>query len=212
MPPHGIQGSLGFRSIARGRGGRCFQAGRRIRCGHSTAPGQDQHARQDAWHSATGRASWAHHKMSHFCKLVCLLHELKDARGGYGSGLPLNLSSRLEHSQRWNALNAETLRQVRQDLFQEIPRDRMPPDMKIEPGMRFQAQRPEGLVMFSVQSVDEDTVTVDLNHPLAGKRLHFDVKVIEVRDPNDKELAALSRSCGCSSSNPADCGGGCSCG
>ena len=106
----------------------------------------------------------------------------------------------------------EAYGQVRQDLFQEIPRDRMPPDMKIEPGMRFQAQRPEGLVMFSVKSVDEDSVTVDLNHPLAGKRLHFDVKVIEVREPSDKELAALSRSCGCGSSNPTDCCGGCSCG
>jgi FKBP-type peptidyl-prolyl cis-trans isomerase SlyD len=102
--------------------------------------------------------------------------------------------------------------QIREDLFQVIPRDQIPADMKIEPGMTFQAQRPHGLVTFSVKSVDDDTVTIDLNHPLSGKRLHFDVKVVEVREASAEELAAVSGSCGCGSSSPTQCGSGCSCG
>jgi FKBP-type peptidyl-prolyl cis-trans isomerase SlyD len=106
----------------------------------------------------------------------------------------------------------EAYGQIREDLFQVIPRDRVPADINIEPGMMFQARRSQGLVTFAVKSVDDDTITIDLNHPLAGKRLHFDLKVVEVREPSAKELAALSGSCGCSSSNPTDCGSGCSCG
>lgn len=101
---------------------------------------------------------------------------------------------------------------IREDLFQVIPRDQVPADMKIEPGMMFQAQRPHGLVTFSVKSVDEDTVTIDLNHQLAGERLHFDVKVVEVREPSAEELAAAFGSCGCGSSSDTQCGSGCSCG
>jgi FKBP-type peptidyl-prolyl cis-trans isomerase SlyD len=40
----------------------------------------------------------------------------------------------------------------------------------------------------TVAAVEEDTVTVDGNHPLAGEQLNFTVEVMEVRDASEEEL------------------------
>jgi FKBP-type peptidyl-prolyl cis-trans isomerase SlyD len=111
---------------------------------------------------------------------------------------------------------------VKDDLFQEIPQDQFPTDVEIKPGMAFEAQGPQGPFMITVTKVnDNDTVTIDLNHPMAGKQLHFDVNVIEVREPSPEELAqaaakANSGGCGCGcgpEEAAADaCGSGCNCG
>jgi FKBP-type peptidyl-prolyl cis-trans isomerase SlyD len=70
--------------------------------------------------------------------------------------------------------------------------------------MGFEAQGAHGTSCFRVQSVGDEMVVADFNHPLAGERLHFDVKVVEVREPSPDELASLS---GCSCCNPDTCGG-----
>ena len=57
-----------------------------------------------------------------------------------------------------------------------------------------------------VVTVTDSHVTVDLNHPLAGETLHFKGSVLEVREPSEEELAALSGGCGCGcSSCDSDC-------
>jgi len=105
---------------------------------------------------------------------------------------------------------------VRDDMFQEIPRSQFPGDVEIKKGMAFEAQGPRGPFMLVVSSVnDNDTVTVDLNHPLAGQRLHFSVKVVEVREPSAEEIAQLSGGCGCGCGTDTqdDCSSsGCNCG
>jgi FKBP-type peptidyl-prolyl cis-trans isomerase SlyD len=64
-----------------------------------------------------------------------------------------------------------------------------PPEQEIEAGMQFNAQSPEGQsIVVVVAKVEEDTVTVDGNHPLAGVQLNFDVKVMEIRDATAEEL------------------------
>lgn len=107
---------------------------------------------------------------------------------------------------------------VNENLFQEIPREQFPADTEIEPGMTFQAQGPQGPVLIKVDAIKEDKVVVDLNHPLAGEQLHFDVKVVEVREPSAEELAQLEQQqaagcgCGCGTEEQSDCGsGGCGC-
>ena len=102
------------------------------------------------------------------------------------------------------------------ELVQIIPRERFPAGMEIVPGMGFQARGPRGPVEMVVKAVAPDAVTVDLNHPLAGKRLTFDVTVAEVREPRAEELAALMHSSDCDHDEcgPEDCGscgGGCGC-
>lgn len=106
---------------------------------------------------------------------------------------------------------------VDEAMFEDIPRNQFPDDCEIEPGMTFHAQGPHGPFMLSVAKVnDNDTVTVDLNHPLAGQQLHFDVTVVEVRTPSAAELAEGAAGCGCgcgsNSGGGGDCGSGCACG
>jgi FKBP-type peptidyl-prolyl cis-trans isomerase SlyD len=98
------------------------------------------------------------------------------------------------------------------DLMREVPRSNFPSDMEIEPGMVFKAATPTGMVHVTVKSIQEDVVLVDMNHPLAGERLHFDVKVNEVREPTEDELAEVSCSASCDGADSEDCGGGCGCG
>ncbi len=72
---------------------------------------------------------------------------------------------------------------------QRVPRQAFPPGFQPEIGMELSAQGPEGdEVAFVIQSVEPDAVTIDLNHPLAGKTLHFDVTVREVRQATPHEL------------------------
>ena len=63
----------------------------------------------------------------------------------------------------------------------------------------------------SVVKVDESTVTVDLNHPLAGENLHFIGEIIDVRDATEEELIRFLNP-GCCGGYSSDCGGGCGCG
>lgn len=73
---------------------------------------------------------------------------------------------------------------------QVVPRDRFPAEVEIEAGMQFHASDEHGGRMtVQVASVDEDGVTVDANHPLAGQTLHFTLEVLEVRAATAEELA-----------------------
>lgn len=101
---------------------------------------------------------------------------------------------------------------AREDLVHEIPRSQFPADADIKPGVKLQAQSPNGPIMIVIKTVENDTVTVDLNHPLAGQRLHFDVKIVEVREPSAQELSTEAGGCSCGTESPDNCGPGCSCG
>jgi FKBP-type peptidyl-prolyl cis-trans isomerase SlyD len=73
--------------------------------------------------------------------------------------------------------------------MQEVPRDAFPAELKPEVGMQLTARGPQGeAVPFTVTDVKLESVVVDLNHPLAGKTLHFDITVREVRAATADEL------------------------
>jgi FKBP-type peptidyl-prolyl cis-trans isomerase SlyD len=55
--------------------------------------------------------------------------------------------------------------------------------------MMVTAQSDDGQINLLVTEVDEATVTVDANHPLAGKSLSFDVRVEAVRDASEEEIS-----------------------
>jgi FKBP-type peptidyl-prolyl cis-trans isomerase 2 len=66
-------------------------------------------------------------------------------------------------------------------LIQKVPREVFPQDAKIAAGLVFEAGLPTGeKVPAMIADVDENTVTVDLNHPLAGKALNFKIKLKEI--------------------------------
>ena len=72
---------------------------------------------------------------------------------------------------------------------QSVPRNMFPEDTEIEVGMQFHAQGPNGeTLVVSVVEVEDENVTVDGNHPLAGVQLNFAVEVVEVREASKEEL------------------------
>ncbi len=65
----------------------------------------------------------------------------------------------------------------------EVPKGRIPPDALVV-GTELVARNAGGETrVVRVKEIKDDTVVIDLNHPLAGKTLHFDVKVVEVEPP-----------------------------
>ena len=74
-------------------------------------------------------------------------------------------------------------------LIQTVPKEAFGEEIeKVEVGMRFQAETEQGPVPVVVTAMDEATVTVDGNHPLAGKELHFHVSITEVREATAEEI------------------------
>ena len=73
-------------------------------------------------------------------------------------------------------------------LIFRVPSANFPQEAEIRPGMQFQSESPQGAMVVTVTSIEDDVVTVDGNHPLAGQTLHFDVKVDSVRDATSVEL------------------------
>jgi FKBP-type peptidyl-prolyl cis-trans isomerase SlyD len=73
------------------------------------------------------------------------------------------------------------------DRIQQVPMEAFQGMEKVEPGMAVTAQTDQGQINLVVTEVIDDMVTVDANHPLAGKSLKFEVSVEEVRDASDEE-------------------------
>ncbi len=73
-------------------------------------------------------------------------------------------------------------------MIQDVPRTQFPPDADVKPGMQFQAQSPDGARIVTIVDVEDETVKLDANHPLAGMHLSFEVKVVEVREATAEEL------------------------
>lgn len=72
---------------------------------------------------------------------------------------------------------------------QRVPRQAFPAEMDISPGMQFHARGPNGESLpVWVAGVEEDTVIVDLNHPMAGATLNFDVEILSVREGTAEEI------------------------
>lgn len=65
--------------------------------------------------------------------------------------------------------------------IQTIDRTQLPPEIEPQPGMQLQASGPNGeAVNLVIITVEEATITMDANHPLAGKDLIFDVELVAV--------------------------------
>lgn len=94
-------------------------------------------------------------------------------------------------------------------MVQRVPKEAFGGMENLEVGMRFMAQTPAGDVPVEITEVGEKDVVVDGNHMIAGKTLSFEVKVVDVRDATEDEIAQghlqAEQGCGCG-------GGSCGCG
>ncbi len=70
---------------------------------------------------------------------------------------------------------------VMQEMVQEVPRTALPPDIQPEVGMQLMSQMPDGRdIPLTITQVNETSIMVDANHPLAGKVLVFDITLVSV--------------------------------
>ena len=77
-----------------------------------------------------------------------------------------------------------------EDAVRIVKRSEFPSDIEIGKGMSFMAKSPQGNDMqFLVKEINGDDITVDFNHPLAGKTLHFNLELLNLRDATEEELA-----------------------
>ena len=79
---------------------------------------------------------------------------------------------------------------VRQEnLIQSVPKSGFQGDEELVAGMQVQVGTSNGEAIATVTNVEGEDVTLDMNHPLAGVTLHFDVEVMEVRAATNEELS-----------------------
>ena len=75
------------------------------------------------------------------------------------------------------------------EAIQEIPMEALQGIDNLEIGMQLQSQDEQGNpFVVHVKSINEETVTIDANHPLAGETLHFNVSIEKVREATKDEL------------------------
>ena len=81
---------------------------------------------------------------------------------------------------------------INAELSKEVPRDQLPKDQEPKMGMMLAVGLPNGQqVPATITKVSDDKITIDLNHPLAGKTLHFKIKVIDIVEVSEEDLKKM---------------------
>jgi FKBP-type peptidyl-prolyl cis-trans isomerase SlyD len=111
---------------------------------------------------------------------------------GHGNIIP-GLERALEgkeagHKSKVTVAPADGYGEVNQEAIFEAPREHFPPEMTLEVGQRVHAEGPNGNITLTVVKLTDKGAVLDANHPLAGKTLHFDVELVEVRAATKEEL------------------------
>jgi len=76
-----------------------------------------------------------------------------------------------------------------ENAFVSVPRQAFPQDIPVEEGTELTVRDDSGQPRYArIDTVEGDTVTLNFNHPLAGDELHFNVKVVGLREPSPEEL------------------------
>jgi len=76
-----------------------------------------------------------------------------------------------------------------EDAFLNVARTDFPKDLPVEEGTELTVRDDSGQSRYArIDTIEGDTVTLNFNHPLAGDELHFNVKVVDLREPTAEEL------------------------
>ncbi len=88
----------------------------------------------------------------------------------------------IEPNEAYGEYSAELVATLNRSMFEGVS--------ELEVGMQFHASGPDGgMQIVTIRDIDGDDVIVDGNHPLAGQRLNFQVKIVNVRDASAEEVA-----------------------
>ncbi|MCR9181560.1 MAG: peptidylprolyl isomerase [Flavobacteriaceae bacterium] len=81
-----------------------------------------------------------------------------------------------------NIPHTEAYGEVREELFHEVEKDKLPEEMKLEVGMGLISKAPDGSErQLILHEIKDETIVVDANHPLAGKDLTFELELVEIK-------------------------------
>lgn len=110
-------------------------------------------------------------------------------RGGLISGVEKALSGR-EAGERFEVEVSpeEGYGPYRSELTQRVPKKRFK-GMPLRVGQTVMMQTDHGPRPLTIRKIGMSVVDVDLNHPMAGKTLRFDLEIMEVREASAEELA-----------------------
>lgn len=84
---------------------------------------------------------------------------------------------------------ADAYGEVNQELILQVKRTQFPPDAKLNVGDQFQVNEDDHSPVFTVMAITNDEVTVDGNHPMAGKDLFFDIEITAMRPATQEEIS-----------------------
>lgn len=68
----------------------------------------------------------------------------------------------------------------RDELTLQLPRSELPAEMELEEGSQLRMEQGDQSIVVTVRQLDDSTVTLDANHPLAGEALTFDLQLVEI--------------------------------
>lgn len=96
---------------------------------------------------------------------------------------------------------------VVKELILEIPRNKLPPQPDPQVGMQLMMKGPQGQqIPATITKIEGDKVTIDINHPLAGKDLHFEIEIVGINMEGAKEEES---GCCCDDEDCKECGEEC---
>jgi FKBP-type peptidyl-prolyl cis-trans isomerase SlyD len=84
---------------------------------------------------------------------------------------------------------ADAYGEVNPELVVKVKRTQFPPDAELQIGDQFQVNNDAQSPVFTIMAMDTEEVTVDGNHPMAGKDLFFDVEIVGVRPATAEEVS-----------------------
>ena len=80
--------------------------------------------------------------------------------------------------------------EVDPEAFMDVPRDSFPTDVPLEKGTELELREQSGHPMLArIDTISDESIRLNMNHPLAGKELHFDVKIAGLRPATEEEVS-----------------------
>lgn len=84
---------------------------------------------------------------------------------------------------------ADAYGEVINDLVISVKKSQFPPEADLKVGDQFQVNEEPDAPVFTVVDIQDEDITLDGNHPLAGIDLSFDVEITEVREATEEEIS-----------------------
>ena len=68
----------------------------------------------------------------------------------------------------------------REELTLRVPREELPSDLQLHEGAQLRMEQGDQVMIVTVRTLDDESVTLDANHALAGEALTFDLQLVEI--------------------------------